>query len=275
MPDMSIADIRTLLAKFGLRRPRRPPSAELSPGERTRAGMALFQARGVNVLVLDEPTNHLDRPPSNNSGVGPGLLRRHSLLVTHDRRMLDNVRTDRHWHVENGHVTERWDLVRATLLETDRRQVSLSTRRFTRGVSMTTVTPSTADRDGLSRSGSYRATRAGRWPLRTDPHGGVYASADSATDWEWLEAATRRPDATICLISALAHHDLTDAILAAPLISPISRCTHPRHRIGYHPGIPLTSQLSTSVVVKSRSVTTDLTIGLLSLSGRGRVPATR
>ncbi|WP_232818970.1 hypothetical protein [Homoserinimonas sp. OAct 916] len=31
-------------------------------------------------------------------------------------------------------------------------------------------------------------------------------------DWDKLEAATRRPEATICLLSALAHHDLTDAI---------------------------------------------------------------
>ncbi|MDI6024053.1 hypothetical protein QBL02_10900 [Leucobacter sp. UT-8R-CII-1-4] len=31
-------------------------------------------------------------------------------------------------------------------------------------------------------------------------------------DWEQIEAATRRPDATICLLSVLAHYDLTDAI---------------------------------------------------------------
>ena len=30
-----------------------------------------------------------------------------------------------------------------------------------------------------------------------------------------IEAAARRPDSTICLISALAHHDLTDEIPAA------------------------------------------------------------
>ena len=29
------------------------------------------------------------------------------LLVTHDRRMLENVTLDRHWHVENGTVTEQ------------------------------------------------------------------------------------------------------------------------------------------------------------------------
>jgi ATPase subunit of ABC transporter with duplicated ATPase domains len=108
MPDMSIADIRTLLAKFGLRADHvGRPSAELSPGERTRAGMALLQARGVNVLVLDEPTNHLDLPAIEQLESALDSYDGTVLLVTHDRRMLDNVRTDRHWHVENGHVTER------------------------------------------------------------------------------------------------------------------------------------------------------------------------
>ncbi|TFI11926.1 ABC-F family ATP-binding cassette domain-containing protein, partial [Thiopseudomonas sp. 4R-3cl] len=60
VPEMASGEVRTLLAKFGLRADHvNRPVDELSPGERTRASLALLQARGVNVLVLDEPTNHL------------------------------------------------------------------------------------------------------------------------------------------------------------------------------------------------------------------------
>lgn len=70
--------------------------------------------------------------------------------------------------------------------------------------------PSAAEAHGMSRSGFYRAARAGRL---TRLGRGVYLPADSpAADWDWIEAATRRPKATICLVSALAHHDLTDEI---------------------------------------------------------------
>ena len=62
-PTWAEADVRTLLAKFGLKADHvLRPADTLSPGERTRAALALLQARGVNLLVLDEPTNHLDLP---------------------------------------------------------------------------------------------------------------------------------------------------------------------------------------------------------------------
>ena len=89
-------EARSLLAKFGLeaRHLDRPPST-LSPGERTRAELAMFQALGVNFLVLDEPTNHLDLPAieeleSALAGFGGTLL-----LVSHDRRLLDSVEVTR------------------------------------------------------------------------------------------------------------------------------------------------------------------------------------
>jgi ATPase subunit of ABC transporter with duplicated ATPase domains len=108
IPDWTPAEIRTLLAKFGLTAAHVPrPAASLSPGERTRAALALLQARGVNLLVLDEPTNHLDLPAIEQLESAlesyPGTL----LLVTHDRRMLDAVHTNRHLHVAAGKVTDR------------------------------------------------------------------------------------------------------------------------------------------------------------------------
>ncbi|MFT4044812.1 MAG: ABC-F family ATP-binding cassette domain-containing protein [Gordonia sp. (in: high G+C Gram-positive bacteria)] len=107
VPDFSTAEVRTLLAKFGLRADHVDrPVADLSPGERTRAALALLQARGVNVLVLDEPTNHLDLPAIEQL---ESALRSYDgavLLVTHDRRMLDNVETDRRWRVSAGRVIE-------------------------------------------------------------------------------------------------------------------------------------------------------------------------
>ena len=77
---------------------------------------------------------------------------------------------------------------------------------------METLAPGAAEREGLSRSGFYRAARAGRYERIAR---GIYLPADAAAaDWDWVEAATRRPDAMICLTSALAHHDLTDLIPA-------------------------------------------------------------
>lgn len=77
---------------------------------------------------------------------------------------------------------------------------------------MPPITPSTADQAGLSRSGLYRGADAGKLVRIAR---GIYLHADApATDWSMVEAATRRPHATICLASALAHHDLIDAIPA-------------------------------------------------------------
>ena len=78
---------------------------------------------------------------------------------------------------------------------------------------MQALTPSTAGQAGLSRSALYRGTRAGR--LDRIARGIYLPSEASVADWYQIEAATRRADATICLTSALAYHDLTDAIPAA------------------------------------------------------------
>lgn len=108
VPDFTSAEVRTLLAKFGLRADHvNRPVSELSPGERTRAALALLQARGTNVLVLDEPTNHLDLAAIEQLESALASYDGALLLVTHDRRMLANVHVDRHWRVEGGRVTEQ------------------------------------------------------------------------------------------------------------------------------------------------------------------------
>ena len=107
VPDWPDAEVRTLLAKFGLRAAHvLRPAASLSPGERTRAALALLQARGVNLLVLDEPSNHLDLPAIEQLEAALAAYTGTLLLVTHDRRMLDAVRVDRRWVVDAGTVSE-------------------------------------------------------------------------------------------------------------------------------------------------------------------------
>ena len=90
------SECRTLLAKFGLRADHTSRSASsLSPGERTRAGLALLQAVGVNCLVLDEPTNHLDVPAIEQLEQALGSYDGTLLLVTHDRRFLESIEVTR------------------------------------------------------------------------------------------------------------------------------------------------------------------------------------
>ncbi|SMG10146.1 ABC-F family ATP-binding cassette domain-containing protein [Agreia pratensis] len=108
VPEWPVAEIRTLLAKFGLKADHvSRPVDELSPGERTRAGLALLQATGVNLLVLDEPTNHLDLVAIEQLEQAIESYDGTLLLVTHDRRMLETVRLNRQWQVTDGTVIER------------------------------------------------------------------------------------------------------------------------------------------------------------------------
>ena len=107
LPTLTLPEIRTLLAKFGLGADDvRRPATSLSPGERTRAVLALFQARGVNCLVLDEPTNHLDLPAIEQLEQALQVYEATLLLVTHDRRMLETVAVTRRLQVIAGQVTE-------------------------------------------------------------------------------------------------------------------------------------------------------------------------
>jgi ATPase subunit of ABC transporter with duplicated ATPase domains len=102
-----VATTRTLLAKFGLGADDAlRPVGSLSPGERTRADLALLMATGANVLVLDEPTNHLDLAAIESLEEALATYDGTLLLVSHDRRLLERLDTDRRLVVEDGQVRE-------------------------------------------------------------------------------------------------------------------------------------------------------------------------
>ncbi|HSP72611.1 MAG TPA: ABC-F family ATP-binding cassette domain-containing protein [Gaiellaceae bacterium] len=99
------SEARSLLAKFGLGAGQvSRPAGSLSPGERTRASLALLGARGVNCLVLDEPTNHLDLPAIEQLESALADFAGTVLLVTHDRALLDQVSLTRRVEIADGRI---------------------------------------------------------------------------------------------------------------------------------------------------------------------------
>src|SRR5215472_220758 len=102
------ADARTLLAKFGLGADDvGRPVGSLSPGERTRADLALVMHSGANMLVFDEPTNHLDLPAIEQLEQAIDRYDGTLLLVTHDRTLAERVRVTRRVLVTAGAVTQQ------------------------------------------------------------------------------------------------------------------------------------------------------------------------
>jgi ATPase subunit of ABC transporter with duplicated ATPase domains len=96
LSGLTPTDARTLLAKFALGADdiERDVSS-LSPGERTRAGLALLTARGVNCLILDEPTNHLDLEAIEELETALETYDGCLIVVTHDRRFLERLAVTR------------------------------------------------------------------------------------------------------------------------------------------------------------------------------------
>ncbi|MDQ3876214.1 MAG: ATP-binding cassette domain-containing protein, partial [Actinomycetota bacterium] len=94
--SLPLPGARSLLAKFGLGADDvERAGTSLSPGERTRAALALLVARGVNCLVLDEPTNHLDLPGIEELETALAAFVGAVVLVTHDRRFLERFEPTR------------------------------------------------------------------------------------------------------------------------------------------------------------------------------------
>jgi ATPase subunit of ABC transporter with duplicated ATPase domains len=100
-------EARSLLAKFDLSAEHAARTeAALSPGERSRAALAVLMARGTNFLVLDEPTNHLDLEAIEALERALDDFDGTLLVVTHDRRLLESLHLTRRFDVADGTVSE-------------------------------------------------------------------------------------------------------------------------------------------------------------------------
>ena len=98
-------DVRTLLAKFGLGPEHVSRSSRsLSMGERTRALLALFQGREVNLLVLDEPTNHLDVTAIEQLESALAAFGGTMIVVSHDAHLRAGIRLTHQWTLDEGHL---------------------------------------------------------------------------------------------------------------------------------------------------------------------------
>ena len=96
LSGLAPTEARTLLAKFALGADDVDrDAASLSPGERTRAGLALLAARGVNCLILDEPTNHLDLEAIEELETALAAYDGCLVVITHDRRFLERLEVTR------------------------------------------------------------------------------------------------------------------------------------------------------------------------------------
>jgi len=96
---------RSVLAKFGLGSEHVGRVAEgLSPGERTRAILAGFQHRGINLVILDEPTNHLDLEAIQQLEYALGPYGGALIVVTHDERFRDSIEVQREVQLVDGRL---------------------------------------------------------------------------------------------------------------------------------------------------------------------------
>jgi ATPase subunit of ABC transporter with duplicated ATPase domains len=105
--DLTVQEARSLLAKFDLGAEHAARAeAALSPGERSRAGLAVLMARGTNLLLLDEPTNHLDLDAIEELERALADYDGTLVVVSHDRRFLDGLRLDRRLALDAGRLQE-------------------------------------------------------------------------------------------------------------------------------------------------------------------------
>lgn len=99
--------VYTTLAQFNFTyEERQKKYAMLSPGERTRALLAIFSLLDINVLVFDEPTNHLDIEALESLEEVISSFDGTVIAICHDREFIGKVHPDKMYKMENGTLTK-------------------------------------------------------------------------------------------------------------------------------------------------------------------------
>ncbi|GGJ82459.1 ABC-F family ATP-binding cassette domain-containing protein [Deinococcus aquiradiocola] len=181
-----------LLGRAGFRPDdwRRPP-AELSGGERARAGLALVSALRADLLLLDEPTNHLDVEALEALEEAVQAYGGAVVIVTHDRRFAREVAT-RLWMIEDGTLrevagwTDRTPLDPARSLDGDPPPPPPPpTARDQLRVQEAKLAALNAQLDSLTLTGREEArARADRHAVQQDVYG-LYAEVYHAPQYDW------------------------------------------------------------------------------------------
>ncbi|MGD2008627.1 MAG: ATP-binding cassette domain-containing protein [Cellvibrionales bacterium] len=94
--------VDTVLTQLAL--PADTPLAQLSGGWRRRVSLARALVTNPDILLLDEPTNHLDIPTIEWMESRLQSFRGALVVISHDRRFLQNVATSM-GELERGHLT--------------------------------------------------------------------------------------------------------------------------------------------------------------------------
>lgn len=99
--------VYTTLAQFNFTyEERQKKYAMLSPGERTRARLAIFSLLDINALVFDEPTNHLDIEALESLEEVISSFDGTVIAISHDREFIGKVHPDKMYKMENGSLTK-------------------------------------------------------------------------------------------------------------------------------------------------------------------------
>jgi macrolide transport system ATP-binding/permease protein len=98
LPHEELGHLMTIVSRLGSRPHRLLESDEPSPGETRKLLLALGMTRRPHIIIMDEPTNHMDLPSIECLEEALAECPCSLLLVSHDRRFLEQL-TQMEWRI--------------------------------------------------------------------------------------------------------------------------------------------------------------------------------